>query len=381
VPHSLFKTWAEIDLDALRDNLQAVRSLCGPGVGIVAGVKADAYGHGVFPVSRVLAEEEVEFLGVSHVKEALELRGYFPRARILILSSGMAGHTEPIVRNGLTPVVCSLEIARELAQEAIHQSRPVSIHVMVDTGMGRIGVWHETAAEFVVRLARIKGIRLEGICSHFATADEEAPDFMLEQHRRFAAVLSAVAAAGVNLPLIHIANSGAIITLPEARHNLVRPGLMLYGIHPAEHLRGRVSLRPVLSLKTQVAFLKSVKAGRTISYGRSFVAASDTRIATLPIGYADGFSRAHSGRGQVLIRARRAPIVGNVTMDQLMVDVGHIPDVSVGDEAVLIGRQGAEEITAVEAAERIGTISYEVLSQLGKRVSRVYLQDPAYQPS
>jgi alanine racemase len=370
--YSLFKTWAEIDLEAVRFNLARIRELVGEEVKILVSVKADAYGHGAVPVSRTALEAGAHWLGVSHVKEALELRSFFPDAPILILSSGMRGHSEHIVRNNLTPVVCSLEIARDLAQTALYAGKKADIHFMLDTGMGRIGVWHENCLPLLEKISRIKGIRLEGLASHFAAADDADPAFTKLQLERFSRVAESLSRKGIEVPLRHIANSGALINLPASRLDMVRPGIMLYGVYPAEHLREAVELKPALSLKTRVAYLKTVDPGRTISYGMTHTVKAKTRIATLPIGYGDGFSRAHSNRGEVLIRGRRAPIVGIVTMDQLMVDVGSIAGVEVGDEAVLIGRQGEERITAEEAAQRIGTISYEVLAQLGKRVSRVY---------
>ncbi len=367
-----FKTWAEIDLSAIRHNLRAIRRLVGDGVKILISVKADAYGHGAREVSAAALAAGADMLGVSHVKEALELRPCFPSVPIMILSSGMLGHSPLIVRNDLTPVVCSLEIARDIAQEALSAGKRINVHAMIDTGMGRIGVWHENCLPLIERLSRVKGIRLEGICSHLATADRPDPSFLEEQLASFLALVRRAKARGVSFPLRHIANSAAVLAARKSWLDMVRPGIMLYGIHPAPHLEKKIDLKPALSLKTQVAFLKTVEAGRSISYGRTYRVKRKTRIATLPIGYGDGFSRAHSNRGEVLIRGKRAPIVGIVTMDQLMVDVGKIPGAAIGDEAVLIGTQGGERITAVEAAARIGTIAYEVLAQLGKRVSRVY---------
>lgn len=370
--HTLFKTWAEVDLGAIRHNIREIRKMIGDRVKILVSVKSDAYGHGVEPVSRAALEASADWLGVSHVKEALELRAFFPEVPILILSSGMKGHSRPIVRNRLTPVVCSREIARDLAREALREGRTADIHVMLDTGMGRIGIWHENASSFLRELSGIKGIRVEGLCSHFATADEEDSSFARKQLGRFAGAFESARKEGVNPSLVHIANSGALLSLEDSWLDMVRPGIMIYGIYPAPHFRDRIELKPALSLKTSVAYLKTVEPGRTISYGRTYRVDEKTKVATLPIGYGDGFSRSHSNNGRVLIRGRHAPIIGIVTMDQLMVDVGEVPGVSVGDEAVLIGRQGDNAITAEEVAGRIGTISYEVLSQLGKRVSRVY---------
>ncbi len=371
--YSLFKTWAEIDHEAIRFNIRQIRKLIGPRVKILVSVKAEGYGHGAVSISRTALSAGAEWLGVSHVKEALELRAFFPDTPILILSSGMSGHTRLIVRNRLTPVVCSLEIARDLAETALAAGTIANIHVMLDTGMGRIGVWHENSLTFLKQISQIKGIRLEGLASHFAAADDPDSAFTDRQLADFLRVVKEVKEEGIDIPLHHIANSGALINLKETHLDMVRPGIMLYGIYPTPHYRSRIELKPVLSLKTRIAYLKTVEPGRTISYGLTYLVKKKTRVATLPIGYGDGFSRAHSNRGEVLIRGRRAPIIGIVTMDQIMVDVGGIDGVAVGDEAVLIGEQGGDRITAEEIAERIGTISYEVLAQLGKRVSRVDL--------
>ena len=369
--YTLFKTWAEIDHEALRFNIQQIRNLVGPRVKILASVKAEGYGHGVVSVSRTALSAGAEWLGVSHVKEALELRSFFPNVPILILSSGMSGHTRLIVRNRLTPVVCSLEIARDLSAAALASGTIANIHVMLDTGMGRIGVWHENSLTFLKRISQIKGIRLEGLASHFAAADDQDSTFTDRQLNGFLRAAKEVREMGIDIPLHHIANSAALIHNRETHLDMVRPGIMLYGVYPDPRSRALIDLKPVLSLKTRIAYLKTVEPGRTISYGLTYLVKKKTRVATLPIGYGDGFSRAHSSRGEVLIRGQRAPIIGIVTMDQIMVDVGNIDGVAVGDEAVLIGEQGAVRITAEEAAEKIGTISYEVLAQLGKRVSRV----------
>lgn len=369
--YTLFKTWAEIDHEALRFNIQQIRNLVGPRVKILASVKAEGYGHGVVSVSRTALSAGAEWLGVSHVKEALELRSFFPNVPILILSSGMSGHTRLIVRNRLTPVVCSLEIARDLSAAALASGTIANIHVMLDTGMGRIGVWHKNSLTFLKRISQIKGIRLEGLASHFAAADDQDSTFTDRQLNGFLRAAKEVREMGIDIPLHHIANSAALIHNRETHLDMVRPGIMLYGVYPDPRSRSLIDLKPVLSLKTRIAYLKTVEPGRTISYGLTYLVKKKTRVATLPIGYGDGFSRAHSSRGEVLIRGQRAPIIGIVTMDQIMVDVGNIDGVAVGDEAVLIGEQGAERITAEEAAEKIGTISYEVLAQLGKRVSRV----------
>lgn len=369
----LYKTWAEIDLAAVRENIAKIRERLGRGVGLLAVVKADAYGHGMAQIARAALQAGASWLGVSNIYEAMKLRRSHPGARILILSAGMAGHAGAIVRHRVTPVVCSTEMLEALARAAAKARRTVDVHVVVDTGMGRIGIWHEGAFDFIRRARRTPGVRVEGLSSHFACSADRDLSFTKLQLDRFRRLIAACARARIRFPLKHIANSGAFLGLPSSYLNLARIGVMLYGVYPSREVIKSIPLRAALTLKTEICFLKRVPPGRSISYCRSYTTYRDTRVATIPIGYGDGYCRLLSNRGEVLVRGQRAPVVGNITMDQTMIDVGHIPGAQVGDEVVVIGRQGGNEITVNEVADLTGTIPYDVMCAMGKQVQhRIY---------
>jgi alanine racemase len=376
----LVRTWAEIDLDALRHNVRAVRRLVGADTKILATVKADAYGHGYERISRTMVEEGVDFLGVANVVEALQVQATLDhephRVRIMTLGANLVGEMDAVIANGFVPLVCSWEEAAAYEAKAAEVGTTLDVHVKVDTGMGRIGLWHETCLAEIERIARLPHLRVEGIATHFPSADEEDQAFSHRQLETFNRILAALEARGISVALRHAANSSAIAHLPESRFNMVRPGLLLYGHYPSAHLAREhpLGVQPVLALKTRVVFIKEVAPGRTIGYGRTFTAAKPMRVATLAIGYGDGYSRQLSNRGEVLVRGRRARILGTVTMDQTMVDVTGVPEARVGDEAVLIGRQGDEAITVAELAERMGTIPYIVTCSISKRVIRRYVE-------
>jgi alanine racemase len=369
--YRMLKTWAEIDLSALRHNIKTIKQMLGSRTQIMAVVKCNAYGHGVLEVTRELLRRGIEALGVSSLVEGIELRREFKDIPIIVLSAGMSGQAEEFLEYDLTPIVCSWEMVHPLAEAARKRGVQAKVHVKIDTGMGRIGVWHQNADEFIRSLSQTPGVIIEGICSHFATADEEDLSFAEKQLEWFNRLLEKIE----DLPIKykHISNTGAIFNLPPSYHNMVRPGASLYGIPPSRHIRGFSALKPVLTLKTKIAFIKKIPPGRTLSYGRTFRTTRDMVVATLPVGYGDGFPRYLSNRGHVLIGGRRAPILGTVTMDQMMVDITHIPDVHTEDVAVLIGKQGEETIQATEIA-RIGqTTPYEIFTSINKRVQRIFL--------
>lgn len=372
-PFRLLKTWAEIDLRALRDNIQLIQKKVGTGISLMAVVKCNAYGHGAVEVSKEAINQGVEALGVSSLFEGIELSTVFKNTPIVVLSSGMGGQAEEFVSHNLSPVICSWEMVNALAEAAQKRKTRVKIHIKIDTGMGRIGVWHERADEFVRDVSRIPYIEIEGVCSHFATADEEDLTFAEKQLEWFNRFLSKI--KDLPIKFKHISNTGAIFNLPSSHMNMVRPGLSLYGVSPSLFVKNTLPLRPLLSLKTKVAFLKTIPAGRTLSYGRTYKTTREMKVATLPVGYGDGYPLALSNKGSVLIRGKRAPILGAVTMDQLMVDITHIDGVHVEDTAVLIGKQGKEEITAAEVAKTAGTIPYEIFTSINKRVQRIYLEE------
>jgi alanine racemase len=362
------RCWAEINLPALRHNVAVVRAQVGQRVRVMAIVKANAYGHGLPEIVRALADT-VEMFGVANLEEALRVRRELPHASVFILGPALAEEREEIVRNGFVPAVSSFEEA-----EAYHRlcaEKPVPVHVAIDTGMGRIGVWQDEAVSVVQKIRKLSGVELAGIATHLPVADEDE-EFTREELEQFDGLLAQLRAAGVEAPFIHSLNSAGIIRFPQHAKDMVRAGLMLYGSSPVAVFQQR--LQPVLSLKARVLLVRHVGAGRGISYGRTFITRQAMDVATLGIGYADGFQRQLSNRAaQALIRGQRCDVLGRVTMDQIMVDVSAVSGVVAGDEAVLIGRQGEQEIFAAELAQKAGTIAWEIFTGIGSRVCRVYL--------
>lgn len=379
---SLRPTTAHIDLGALRHNLAQVRRLAGARE-VIAIVKADAYGHGAVPVARALAAEGVSRFGVALVEEGRVLREAGVRGEILVLGGFVEDQAAEIVELGLTATIFHAGHADALNEAARRAGRAAPVHAKIDTGMGRLGFAVDAAPDAVAALARCAFLRLEGLMTHFADADLADPAYAREQVARFDAVAETVRRAGVRIPIRHAANSAAVMAASWRSagggplYDAVRPGLMLYGVHPGPAVGSGVDLRPVLSLTTRILLLKRVPPGMPISYGRTFVTRRDSLIAVLPIGYADGYPRALSNAGRVLVRGRAAPVVGRVCMDLTMVDVTDVPGAAEGDEAVVIGAQGAAAITAEDVAAGAGTIAYEILCGIGPRVPRRYLDAAA----
>ena len=361
----LHKAFAEINLRALSHNLGIASKKTG-NKDIIAVVKADAYGHGAVRVSRHLLKKNVRILGVAFLREAIELREAGITAPIITFFD--TDNIETFLDFNITPTVYDLHTARKFSTAASRHNIRIPVHVKIDTGMGRVGLDINNALETVTKIARLDNIKLEGIMSHFSDADLEDKSFAMLQLKNFQRLAKSLKAKKINFRYLHMANSAAVLSIPKSHMNMVRPGIMLYGYGLSED----DGLKPVLSLKSNVLFLKKVPAGTPISYGRTFVTKKRSRIATVPAGYADGYSRKLSNNGEVIINGRLAPIVGRVCMDTIMVDVTEIPDVRRGTEVVLIGRQGKQEISALDIAEKTGTIPYEVLTSIGERVKRVY---------
>lgn len=363
----------EIDLQALRHNFVQVRKLVGQTASILAVVKSDAYGHGMVPVARELEDQAVEYFGVNTCGEGMILRKNGIKTPILVLLGTEANEAPDVISHGLTPVLYRDDIARSLSAAALAAGTPVPVHLKIDTGMGRLGIPHAEAPGFFELMKSLKGLRVEGLLSHFATADEHENSFSLLQLERF--IRAVTQARSIDLPLryAHIANSAAVIDLPETYLQVVRPGLMLYGALPSSELRRPVSLKPVMTFKTRILQLKEVPACCPVGYGCTYFTSRPSRIATLPVGYDDGYNRLLSNRGEVLIRGSRAPVVGRISMCLTTVDVTHIPGVQVDDEVVLLGRQGDHEITATEIAATIGTITYEIFCNLGRHRRKRFL--------
>ncbi|HEY6838483.1 MAG TPA: alanine racemase [Geobacteraceae bacterium] len=370
-------TIAEIDLAALRHNFSQVRSTIPSGCGILAVVKADAYGHGFMDVTRELETLGVTAFGVAFLAEGIQLRKSGIDRPILILGGIYPGQEKKCIGFNISTAVFSHEQARLLNYVAGKLYRKAKIHVKIDSGMGRLGIRHEEAAAFFRKLKGMANIELEGIISHFASADEldeSGRGYTERQAAIFSSVVDMARAEGFSPTYIHLANSAAAYALDLPFCNLVRPGITLYGALPSADFQGKMALRPVMSLKSRIAMLKWVEPGTSISYARRYVAPGKTLVASVPVGYADGYSRTLTNKGEALVRGERARVTGTVCMDWIMLDVTHITGVTVGDEVTLLGcdRQG-NCIPAEELADKAGTIPYEIFCGISKRVPRVYI--------
>lgn len=365
-------TLAYVDLQALDHNLAQVRTRAG-GRRVLGVVKADAYGHGAVEVARRLESRGVDLLGVALVEEGARLRQAGIVSPILLLGGVFGTQADGVLDYGLTPVVFSMEQAQLFSEAAVRRGRRMAVHFKIDTGMGRVGMQPDEAVRLITDICRLPGIEPEGIMTHLADVGGPDKSFAARQIELFKPLIGRLEAAGITFPLVHAAGSAAVVEFDPALFNVVRPGIMLYGCYPEPHMREYLDLRPVMSVRTRVMHVKLLEAGRPVSYGRTFVTSGPTMVATLPIGYADGFSRRLSNRGSVLIGGKACPVLGRVCMDMIMADVTDSPGVKAGDEAVVLGRQGDAEISAEDMAEILDTISYEVLCNVSARVPRVYI--------
>jgi len=364
-------TFAEIDLGAILYNLRQIRNRVDKDIKIMAIVKADAYGHGMKEVSQAVARKGIDYFGVVSLDEARTLREAGIKKNIIVLGAILPEEVEGVLRFNVIQTVSDLAIARLLSQLAQSKKRIIKVHAKIDTGMGRLGVWHKDAVNFVKKLASLKNIKVDGIFTHFPSAEDDKV-FTRNQLRDFKSLIEELLRHGIDIPIKHTSNSMAVIDFKDSHMNMVRPGLIMYGLHPRSDLAKKLRLRPALKLKTKVVYVKPVSRGRSISYGRTYVTKKDTNIATIPVGYGDGYSRDLSNRGHVLIKGRRLPIVGRVCMDMSMVDAGRSRTVKPGDDVVLIGKQGKDAVTVEEIARLSNTIPYEVVCNIGRRVPRIY---------
>lgn len=379
--------WAEVDLTAIAHNVQALKRITQPEARFMAVVKANAYGHGYKAVAGKALESGADALGVARVDEGVRLREAGFDAPVLIFGITPAACAETLINNDLTQTVSSLTGATALSEAAVRAGGKIRIHAKVDTGMGRLGILPDrrrdptpvygsgsSAVEEVESILRLPGLELEGIYTHFATADSSDKSYADRQFELFLEFLDDLRRSGIEPAVRHAANSAAIIDMPETHLDMVRAGISLYGLYPSEEVdKNRVELKPAMSLKTRIAHLKKVPAGFKISYGITYETERPTTIATIPIGYADGYDRCLSSRGYMLVSGRRAPIVGRVCMDQIMLDVGHIPEAELDAEVVVFGTQKGASITVEEIAAKIGSINYEIVSTVMSRVPRRYL--------
>ena len=365
-------TFARIDFGSLLHNLRQTRGCLLGTCDILAIVKANAYGHGAVPVTRALMQAGVRRFGVATIDEGAQLREAGIDDPIIVLGPLVTPEIPALLAYRLTPVIYDLRIARALVTQMPPAAKPYPIHVKIDTGMGRLGLNPDEWPALLETAGLDRRLMLEGLMTHLADADSADPAYTNRQLERFHAALGRVAASGHKPPLIHIANSAGIMMYPASHYSLVRPGIMLYGYHTLSRPRPGLVLRPVLTWHTTIAMIRSIPRGGCVGYNRTFTASRASRIAVLPVGYADGYSRRLSNTGTVLIGGRHIPVVGRVSMDMTMVDVTDLPDANPGDPVVLLGSQGSASITATDIAAKLDTIPYEVLCSIGPRVPRLY---------
>jgi Alr-MurF fusion protein len=366
-------TWAEIDLLASEYNIRRIRSLLAPNVKVLAMIKAEAYGHGMTGIARAAERAGASMLGFASLSEALLLNEARSLPK-LVVGWTPGWLAESAIQNEVACMVCDLETAGEFARAAQAIGKPARVHVKVDTGMHRLGFMSDEAVDAIAKIAAMEGLVLEGVFTHFAKADEADPSYTYGQFEKFKQILSEIEARGIHVPIKHCANSPTILRFPEMHLDMVRPGIILHGLHPSDDVLCPTDFKPAMTLKTMVASVKVLPPGSPVSYGGTYLTQGYERIAVIPIGYADGFRRKPNNWGEVLVHGQRAPIVGRVCMDQCMIDVTHIPDVKLGDEVVLIGAQGNDRIRAEDVAVKLGTNNYETTSMVMARVPRIYLE-------
>lgn len=365
--------WAEIDVDAIEDNIKEIKKIV-KDKEIIGVVKADAYGHGAIDTASILLENGADRLAVAVISEAIELRENGITNPLMILGYTPLSFKEDLVKYDIEQTVFNLEYAKELSDFAIKNNTKAKIHIKIDTGMGRIGFLpNEESIDEIEKISKLQGIEIIGLFTHFSTADEEDKEYTKLQVEKYKKIVDELDKRGVNTGIKHVSNSAAIIDLEEYYFDAVRPGIILYGYYPSNEVKkDKIKIRPALTLKSNIIHLKTVEEGTYISYGRSYVTEGKRTIATLPIGYADGYTRLLNGKAKVIIRGKLAPVVGKICMDQCMVDVTDIDGVSVGDEVILLGRDGNIKNDADDLAKMLGTINYEIICMIGRRVPRVY---------
>lgn len=372
------RAWAEINLDSIAHNVREIRRVTNRKAEIMGVVKADAYGHGVLEVAKTLLNNGVTRLAVSMLDEAIQLRKQGIDVPILILSFTDPRRAQEIIENKLTQTVFSHDLANALSEASVKLNKNVKIHIKIDTGMSRVGFMSGySAIKNVLEIAKLPGIIIEGLFTHFASADEKDKSYTFMQFERFMSIFSELNRVGLYIPIKHVANSAAVIEFPEMHLDMIRPGIILYGLYPSDEVdKSKIVLKPAMTLKANVTLIKDVEKDTCISYGRIFTTVRQSKIATVPIGYADGYSRLLNKKAKVLINGELVPVIGKICMDQCMTDVTDLKnEVSVGDEVVLFGKQGDKEITIEDVARDIGTINYEVVCIIGKRIPRIYLQN------
>lgn len=368
--------YAEINLDNFRHNFREVKRLA-EGKKVFGVIKADGYGHGAVELAKVLEEENADYFAVAVIDEAIELRRNGYKKPILILGYTPHEFAKDLVKDDITQSIFNYDLAKEISNEAVRQQKIAKIHIKLDTGMGRVGYLptNESLDE-IEKISKLKNLKLEGVFSHFSVADEYDKEFTKLQVKKYKWFIDELSRRGIVFDIKHIANSATIIDLPDFYFDAVRPGIMLYGYYPSMEVnKDRLKLKPVMSLKARVAFIKEIPKDTPISYGRKFYTKDKSKIATIPLGYADGFTRLFFGKAKVIVNGKFAPVVGKICMDQCMIDITECGEVKIGDEVVIMGESNGLSITADNLADILGTISYEILCMVSRRVPRVYIEN------
>lgn len=368
--------WAEIDLDAIAYNTRNIKKLIGD-KDLIAVVKASCYGHGVIDIIPTLLENGVSRFAVSMISEALEIRDNKITAPVMILGFTPLYLGEELINNNIEQTVYDLDYAKELSKIALTLNKKAKIHIAIDTGMGRIGFLpNEKSIDNITEICSLEGIEVIGIFTHFSTSDEKDKEYSHEQFTKMLSVMDTLKKRGIDIPLKHVANSGAIIDLPDTYLDAVRAGIILYGYYPSDEIdKNNLALKPALTLKATITNVKTLEKDMYVSYGRTFKTSNETIVATIPVGYADGYLRKLAENGKVIIKGEFAPIIGRICMDQFMIDVTNIPDVKIGDEVILLGEKNGLKYNADDMAKKLDTINYEVTCMLKSRLPRVYIKD------
>ena len=369
--------WAEINLSNLDYNIKNIKAKLGSGTKIIGVVKADGYGHGSVKVAEVLRANGVDTFAVSTLQEAIVLREAGATEQIISLSLTPNFYSNVLVEYNITPVISSLENARAISKTAAEVGKTVSGFIAADTGMGRIGylTWDENAVSEIKKISQLPNFKIAGLFSHMSTADSADKTFSRQQEQCFNEFYDKLIAAGIEIPMRTFANSASVMELPSVYFDAVRPGIILYGCYPSDEVdKSSLSLKPVMSVKATISHLKDVPAGFSVSYGREFISKRPSKIATIALGYADGYPRPYAPKGEVIVNGVKAPLAGNICMDQCMIDVTDVPDVKVGDEVIVMGNDGKNTILADDIAKATGTINYEIICAFGQRLPKVYVR-------
>jgi len=376
---NLYRTWCEVSLDALTHNLDEFKSILKPQTRIMAVVKADAYGHGAYEVARTLLDNGVCYLAVAFIDEAIQLRENGIKVPILVLGYTPSEYAGTLIDLDIIPTIYNFSSAKAVSNAAQRRNKVAKIHVKIDTGMTRIGypyndIVNTETIDAILDLVRLPNVEIEGIYTHFATADEDDDSFTQKQFSRFMQAVEQIERKNLIIPIKHACNSAATMRFPNMHLDMVRIGISLYGLYPS-NIKYNLNLIPAMQLKTTISHVKDVEIGETISYGATFETTRKSRIATIPIGYADGYSRILSNNANVIVHGQFAPIVGKICMDQCMIDVTDVNNINIEDEVILFGAEGTKKIPIEELAQTIGTINYELLCVIGKRIPRCYTQN------